>query len=105
MRTLEAARNATESAWYRARRLVDDVGSYAKLIERHDTIVSDLRTLESDIEKLRESTAVFRDKQATVFARLMERFDAIIREVVGAKAKGRATLGATSLALTLNLTG
>lgn len=105
LRTLEAAHNARESAWYGARRLVDEVGSYAVIVDRHDTIVSDLRTLESDIEKLRESAAAFRDKQASVFARLTERFDAIIRELVGAQAKGRATLGATSLALTVNLGG
>jgi hypothetical protein len=105
LRTLETTRDAREAVWYAARRLVDETSAYAKLIERHETVVSSLRSLESDVENLRESAAAFRDKQMTVIARVTEKFDAIIREFLGDQAKGRATLGATSLALTVYLGG
>lgn len=105
LQQLESTRDAREAAWYGARRLVDDVAAYEQLIERHETAVSTVRTLETEIEKARESAAAFRDKQGAVFQRLTEKFDAIIRELVGPQAKGSTALTGKGLELSVNLGG
>jgi len=105
LRQLEATRDAREGAWYGARRLVDEVAAYGQLIDRHDAAVSTVRTLETAIEKARESAAAFRDKQGAVFQRLTEKFDAIIRELVGPQARGSTALTGKGLELSVNLGG
>lgn len=105
LRQLEATRDSREAAWYGARRLVDEVAAYDQLIERHEKAVSSVRTLEAEIEKAREGAAAFREKQGAVFQRLTEKFDAIIRELVGPQAKGSTSLTGKGLELSVNLGG
>lgn len=105
LRTLETTRDAREANWYTARRLVDEVSAYDKATERHEAAISEVRTLDAKIEQLRGGAAVFREKQAAVFARLTEKFDAIIREIVGPGARGTATLSGKGLDLKVHLGG
>ena len=47
----------------------------------------------------------FRDKQARVFGRLSEKFDPIVRRLVGPDAKGRVTLSGNGLEPNINMGG
>jgi predicted nucleic acid-binding Zn-ribbon protein len=105
LRAIEGARDAREAQWYTAQRRVDEVTDYDSAIDRHQSAIDELRGLEADIEKLRDRAAGFRDKQAAVFARLTEKFDAIVRELVGPQARGHATLSGRGLDLRVTLGG
>lgn len=92
LRNLEAARDGRESAWYSAQRLVDEVARLEKLIDQQKRAQGRLRKIVETIEKERAQVGVFRDKQAQVFGKLAEKFDAIIRFLVGDEAEGRVSL-------------
>ena len=92
LRNLEAARDGRESAWYSAQRLVDEVARLEKLIDQQKRAQERLRKIVETIEKERAHVGVFRDKQAQVFGKLAEKFDAIIRFLVGDEAEGRVSL-------------
>lgn len=105
LRSLEKARDAREGAWYSARRLVDDVSRFAELIDQQDTAARQLREITATIETGRERVAAFRDKQARVFGRLSEKFDSVIRRLVGPEAQGRIALTGNGLELTVEMGG
>jgi len=105
LRQLEATRDAREATWCGAQRLVDEVAGYKQLLDRHEAAVSTVRSLEGTIERARASASAFRDKQGAVFLRLKEKFDAIIRELVGPQARGRTSLSGNGLELNVNLGG
>ena len=92
LRNLESARDNREDAWYAARRCADDVTRLGKLIDRQETERSQLRALGSNIEQERERVGAFRDRQAQAFGKLSEKFDAIMRRLVGDTAEGRVAL-------------
>lgn len=105
LRALETARDDREANWYAARRLVDEVAAHSNTIERHEAAILEVRSLETEIDKLKGRAEAFRDKQAAAFARLTEKFDAIIRDFLGAQAEGSATLSGKGLDLKVNLGG
>lgn len=105
LRKLEATRDSREAAWYAAKRLADDVERYAAQIDRQESAVAALRSTETAIATARDRASAFRDKQATAIARLSEKFDGIIREILGPQAKGRVTLTSAGLELHVELGG
>jgi predicted nucleic acid-binding Zn-ribbon protein len=105
LRSLEKARDAREGAWYSARRLVDDITRFAELIDQQDAAARNLREITTKIETGREHVAAFRDKQTRVFGRLSEKFDPIIRRLVGPEAQGRIALTGSGLELTVEMGG
>jgi hypothetical protein len=102
---IEKARDTREAAWYSARRLQDDVERLAELIDGQDAASKDLRELASKLDMQRDRLGAFRDKQARVFGRLSEKFDPIVRRLVGHSAKGRVTLSGNSINLSVNMGG
>lgn len=103
--TLEKARDTRETAWYSARKLVDDVTRFAEFVEQQEAATGQLRELTSRIETERERVGAFRDKQARVFGRLSEKFDPIVRRLVGPEAQGRIILTGNGLELTVSMGG
>lgn len=103
--TLEKARDTRETAWYSARKLVDDVTRFAELIKQQEAATDQLRGLASRIETERDRVGAFRDKQARVFGRLSEKFDPIVRRLVGPEAQGRIILTGNGLELTVSMGG
>ncbi|WP_376704204.1 chromosome segregation protein SMC [Mesorhizobium sp. ISC25] len=87
--TIEKARDTREAAWYTARRARDDVERVADLIDTQDEAVKRLRELGAKLDAERERLGAFRDKQARVFGRMSEKFDPIVRRLVGHDARGR----------------
>lgn len=103
--SIEKARDARESTWYIARRLQDDVERLAELFETQEAATKRLRELGTKLETERERLGAFRDKQARVFGRISEKFDPIIRRLVGHDAKGRIILTGNGLDLSVDMGG
>lgn len=102
---IEKTRDARESTWYSARRLQDDVERLAELFETQEAGIKRLRELGTKLETERERLGAFRDKQARVFGRMSEKFDPIVRRLVGHDAKGRVTLSGNGLDLSVDMGG
>jgi hypothetical protein len=102
---IEKARDARESTWYTARRLQDDVERLAELFETQEEGIKRLRELGTKLEAARERLGAFRDKQARLFGRMSQKFDPIIRRLVGHDAKGRITLTGNGLDLSVDMGG
>ena len=85
---IEKARDTREGAWYSARRLVDDVERLSELIGAQQDDLSSAREMGSLLERERGLLGAFRDKQARVFGRLSEKFDPIVRRLVGLGRQG-----------------
>lgn len=103
--SIEKARDARETAWYLARRLQDDVERLADLVSTQESATKDLRDLTAKLETERNRLGAFRDKQARTFGRMSEKFDPIIRHVVGHDAKSRITLSHNSIDLSVDMGG
>jgi hypothetical protein len=102
--SIERTRDAREAAWYAARRAQDDVERLAEFIGAQDEAGGNLREIGAKLDAERERLNAFRDKQARVFGQISEKFDPIIRRLVGHNAKGRITLG-NRLDLSVDLGG
>ncbi len=102
---MEKTRDAREAAWYSARRLQDDVERLADLVVSQDAAMANLRQLTAELEKERGRLGALRDKQARVFGRMSEKFDPIVRRLIGGDAKGRITLSGVGLELTVDMGG
>ena len=102
---LEKARDAREAAWYSARKLVDEVARFAELVEQQEATTKQHRELVSKTKTEHDRVGAFRDQQARVFVRLSEKFDPIVRRLVGPEAQGRIALTSKGLKLTLSMGG
>ena len=102
---IERTRDAREAIWYGARRIQDDVERLAEFIGAQDDATKSLREIGARLDTERERLIAFRDKQARVFGRMSEKFDPIIRRLVGHDAKGRITLTGTGLDLSVDMGG
>ena len=102
---IENARDARESTWYIARRLQDDVELLAELFETQEAAIKRLRELGTKLEVERDRLSAFRDKQARVFSHISEKFDPIVRRLVGHDAKGRIILTGNGLDLLVDMGG
>ncbi|WP_319946026.1 chromosome segregation protein SMC [Mesorhizobium sp. AR07] len=103
--SIEKTHDARESTWYTARRLQDDVERLAELCETQEAAIKRLREQGTKLETERERLGAFRDKQARVFGRISEKFDPIIRRLVGQHAKGRIILTGNGLDLSVDMGG
>jgi hypothetical protein len=102
---IEKARDSRETAWYSARRLQDDVERLSDLVAAQDAATKDLRETTAKMEAERERLGAFRDKQARVFGTLSEKFDPIVRRLLGHNAKGRISLSGVGIELSVDLGG
>lgn len=102
---IEKARDVRERSWYTAQRLVDDVDRLAELFGAQESAMRFASDVGSKLETERALLGAFRDKQAQVFARLSEKFDPIVRRLVGPDATGRVTLSGNGLEPHVNMGG
>lgn len=105
LRKLEAAHSARESAWYSAKRLTDDVDRLANLMDEQQAAEQALRERVATIEQGSERLGAFRDQQSRVFANFSQKFDPIIRRLVGSDAKGVVTLTGNGVQLAVQMGG
>lgn len=93
------------SAWFNARRLLDDIQRLADDWDAWEQAQRQVGEIATQIEADREQLAAFRERQATVFDRLSTHFDAIIRLTVGPTASGRVSLDGNGLKLGVQFGG
>ncbi|MCG8014612.1 MAG: chromosome segregation protein SMC [Candidatus Thiodiazotropha sp. 'RUGA'] len=105
LKKLEAARRSHESVWYSAKRLADDVENLAGLVDQQEAANNSLRELIATIEQGREHVGAFLNQQARVLGQLSQKFDPIIRTLVGQDAKGSIALTGNGLNLTVKMGG
>ncbi|MET0063028.1 MAG: hypothetical protein ABW176_12125 [Candidatus Thiodiazotropha endolucinida] len=105
LKKLETAHNARESAWYSAKRLVDDVERLSDIMDQQQATEQTLRGRAATIEQERGHLGAFLGQQARVFGQLSQKFDAIIRRLVGQDAKGSITLTGNGLNLAVQMGG
>lgn len=105
LKKLENIRSTRESAWYSAKRLADDVERFAGLVNQQQAADNTLRERTATIEQERGRVGAFLDQQARVFGQLSQKFDPIIRRLVGQDAKGSITLTGNGLNLTVQMGG
>lgn len=102
---IEKARDSREAAWYSARSLQDDVERLANILDAQEKATKSLREIAARLEGERGRLGAFRDKQSRVFGRMSEKFDPIVRRLLGPDAKGRIELSGTGIELAVNLGG
>ena len=102
---IEKAHDLRDSAWYLARRTQDDIRRLADRVTIHKSAVHDVRELDKTLQSERDLLAAFRDKQARVFGRLGEKFDPIVRRLLGPNASGKVELTGKGLELWVDLGG
>lgn len=102
---IERTRDGRDATWYAARRVQDDVERLAEFISAQDDAAKSLREIGVRLDAERERLGAFRDKQARVFGRMSEKFDPIIRRLVGHDAKGRIALTGNGLDLLVDMGG
>lgn len=102
---VERSRDARSDAWFKTRRMLDDVDQLDEDLLSLEGKHASAEVLTKEIEEKRDQTAAFRNAQANVFSRLSTFFDAIIREMVGPSAGGRVMLDGKGLKLSVELGG
>jgi hypothetical protein len=102
---IEKVHDSRETAWYSARRLQDDVERVSDLVDAQDVATKSLREMTAKADGERERLGAFRDKQARVFGALSEKFDPIVRRLLGHNAKGRISLSGLGIELSIDLGG
>lgn len=105
LRSAEQARDARSEAWFKMRRLVDDVDRLERLLDEQEIAQSDAETLESEIRTRRDRADALRDAQAGVFKRLSGFFNAIIQATLGTGATGRIALDGNGIRASVELGG
>lgn len=103
--SMEKARDARETSWYSAQRLVDDVERLAELVGTQEGAWKLVREMAHQLETERGLVGAFRDHQASVFGRLSSKFDPIVRRLVGPGAKGRVALTGNGIEPNINMGG
>ena len=92
VRSIESIRDGHASAWQMATRLKEEVERFVELSAERDDAQNRMESLEGKLSAERTRLSSFRDNQGRTFARISERFSAIIHRLVGGSAKGRVTL-------------
>ena len=105
LQAVERMRDARTDAWYKWRRLIDDVKRLDELLVEQEQMQSRLTELGNRIQKTRDQTGSLRDTHTTTLNRLSHFFDMIIRELIGPDATGRVALGGNGLRLSVELGG
>ena len=105
LREVERVRDARSDAWFRARRVVDDVARLDQLLAEHERAQSRAGSLDQEIQAKRDRTAAFRDAQAGVFDSLSRFFNAIIRAVMHVDAVGKISFDGSGLEASVELGG
>ena len=105
LRELERVRDARSDAWFKARRVIDDVVRLGKLLVEQERTQSHSDDLERKILSKRDQTAAHRDAQTDVFDSLSRTFNAIIRAVVSTEAVGQISFDGNGLKASVELGG
>ncbi len=105
VRAAQRIHDARSGAWFKARRVIDDVKRLDQMLSELDDEQAQAASHAMDVEEKRELTGTFREAQREVFDRLSRLFDGVIREMVGPMAQGKVSLDGNGLKLIVELGG
>ena len=105
LRAAERMRDSRTDAWYKSRRLIDDVDRLDALLVEQEQLQSCLADLEHKVQEKRDQVGSFRDAHATAFNILSRFFDIIVRELIGPSATGRLSLDGNGIRPSVELGG
>ena len=105
LRAAESMRDASSDAWYKSRRLIDDVDRLNELLVEQEQIQYRFSELDGMSQGKRDRAGSCRDTHAITFNRLSHLFDAILGELLGPDATGRVSLDGNGLKLSVELGG
>jgi hypothetical protein len=105
VRAAQRFHDARSGAWFKARRVIDDVKRLDGMLSELDLEEAQAGSHAAEVEEKRELTGTFREAQREVFDRLSRFFDGVIREIVGPMAQGKVSLDGNGLKLVVELGG
>jgi len=105
VRTVQRVHDSRSGAWFKTRRVIDDVKRLEQMLSELETEQAQASTHGMDVDEKRELTGAFREAQRSVFDRLSRIFNGVIREMVGTVAQGKISLDGNGLKLIVELGG
>ncbi len=102
---LEAAHDARTDAWRAATRLADHVEHFASLVEDRDQARRGRRAAEEKLKDVREGIGRQRDRQGKVFSGLNQKFEPIIKALLGPDTTGSVTLSGKGFEIRIDAGG
>ena len=101
----ERIRDSRSDAWYKARRLIDDVVRLEKSLVELDRARTRSDSLEQEIQAKRDRIAALREAQMGVFNDLSSFFNSVIRALIGKEAVGKISFDGNGLRASVELGG
>lgn len=102
---LQNSRDARETAWYAAQRLMDGVVGLAEKIDVLDAAKQTQRDRGQRVSADRDRLASFREEQSRIFGLLSDKFDPIVRYLIGQDARGRVDLSGNGIDIMIDIGG
>lgn len=104
-RKLNADKARRDAAFYSAKRINDEIDSYVELLSQGTGADTDLLNINREVEALRSEVGTLVEQQARAFSNLSEKFDPIIRYLVGEQAAGEVRVSSSRINLTVKMGG
>jgi predicted nucleic acid-binding Zn-ribbon protein len=104
-RKLQKLRDDRQNLWYLARKLVDDVDRLKLYRDQQQQAESCLSAIQVEIERGRERIGQLQRQNDVTVSNLAQKFDPIIRQLIGADAKGEIRLTGKGLDLSVQMGG
>ena len=101
----ERIRDSRSDAWYKARRLIDDVVRLEESLVELDRARTRSDSLEQEIQAKRDRIAALREAQMGVFNDLSSFFNSVIRTLIGKEAVGKISFDGNGLRASVELGG
>lgn len=104
-RKLDQLRTQRHNDWYATQRQLDDVERFAGLLRQRQSAEDRLNRTLSDLDQRSEGVGRMLNQSAAAFSRLQDKFDPIVRRLVGAEARGEIQLTGKGLGLRVQMGG
>lgn len=104
-RRLDQLRAQRDKDWYAAQRRLDDVETLAGLLSQRQSAEDQLHRTLSGLEQRSEGVGRLLNQNAAAFSRLQDKFDPIVRRLVGPEARGEVELTGKGLGLRVQMGG
>ncbi len=104
-RRLDQFRALRHKDWYAAQRRLDDVETLAGLLSQRQSAEDQLHRTLSGLEQRSEGVGRLLNQNAAAFSRLQDKFDPIVRRLLGPEARGEVELTGKGLGLRVQMGG
>lgn len=102
---IKKANAAHSEAWYEARRLIDDVARYERLLSDQKTAGDSLVSLNERLDGKREQMKLFRERQTQFVTKFSTIFHYVVQQLVGDAATGSVRITGNGLEAKIHMGG